>query len=202
MIPKRLVGLVAVAVLALGGTAHAADYDPAGIQASIDKAVAAAGAGATGVQTQGPSPYAANTEEQIVDGTAFGLVGNASANFTTGSSIRTQGRQVEVVQSATPEQAKQWWLVYQGRLEKNAVPPNGPAKGFKTRKVKGHPVVFFDAKVTGTGSSGSIQATDAEASFVDGRNVLTFQIIALDPARSRLSVRKWVAAYLKAPPSP
>ena len=72
----------------------------------------------------------------------------------------------------------------------------GAPVGFKTVKVKGHPVTFYTQPVAVTVNGVPQTQTTAWGAVVDGRTDLHFSVTDPDAATASANVRKWVTAYL------
>ena len=79
---KRLATLVALALLTLSGTAHAAQYNAAQLTAILDKAQNAAGTGMIALpNSRAPAAFKAVTPEAQAAGEKAGWVGSGNAVF-------------------------------------------------------------------------------------------------------------------------
>ena len=191
---KRLGAFTVVALLALSGTAHAAQYNESQLTAILDKAQKAAGPGMTVLPNSSVQAFKAATPEARAAGEKGGYVGNGNRylNPPTGHLYYASA-----AQSSTPAKANAGFKNVQNAATsvKYADATQTPVD-FKTEKINGRPVTFYDQSIPTTVNGVPQTQTSAWAALVDGRTVLQFSVADPDAVTARANVRKWATSYL------
>jgi hypothetical protein len=191
---KRLAALTAIALVALAGTAHAAQYSATQLTAILDKAEKAAGAGFVALpNSSAPAPFKAVTPEAQAAGVKAGTVGSGTRYLNGAGHLWA----AFAAQSSTPAKANTGFKDVEHAATSVKYPDATETPvGFKTQKIQGQPVTFYDQSIPATVNGVPQTQTSAWASVVDGRTLVHFAVDNPDAATARANVRTWVTAYL------
>jgi hypothetical protein len=183
---KRLAAFTAVAVLALSGTAHAAQFNATQLQAILDKAQQSAGPGFAALpQSTAPKASTSTVLPGIVGSGTRDVNGNGHLYYASGTQISTPA----VAKSAFAKVEDEQTSVHYTDATSTPV-------GFKTQKIKGRPVTFFEQTLPATVNGVPTTETRAWGALVDGRTVVQLSVDNADAATARANLRAWVTSYL------
>jgi len=178
-----------------GGKAQAAGFDPAQMTALLDHTLKAAGAGYTvNPASTCPEKFDPSTPQGKY-AAANGIVGHGS-RFLYGTN-QPLPHVVFDNQYKSPALAKKAWEASQARVTSVSYPEGtGAPTGFENRKVKNTTVTFYEQTGQATQGQAKLNYTTAAGVFVDGRNMVQFEVENTDAAKAHSDLQTWIAKYL------